>query len=477
MFKRNFKKNIESEIFHTISNCCDETNIECYAIGGFVRDLIIGKTSATDIDILVVGSGIDIAKKTAKRLKIKSKITVFKNFGTAMFKYDGYEIEFVGTRQESYSKSSRNPIVKPGTLDDDLNRRDFTINTLGISLNKNNWGDLLDKFNGIKDLENKIIKTPLEPKQTFSDDPLRMLRAARFSSQLNFQIDINSFNGLISERERIKIISPERISEEINKIIMTSKPSVGFKILESTGLLNIIMPELTNLKGIEEIEGQKHKDNFYHTLEVLDNICLKTENLWLRWAALLHDIGKAPTKLFIKKTGWTFHGHELKGSKMVYKLFKRLHLPLNNKLKYVQKIIYLSSRPIVLSNNNITDSAIRRLIYDCKEDIDDLLTLCEEDITTKNPMRFKKYLNNFKLVREKIKIVEERDSIRNFQPPVSGEDIMNYFNIKPSKEIGIIKEYIKNSILDGKIENNKKSAKLLMIEKGKTLGLNNITIE
>ena len=477
MFKRNFKKNIESEIFHTISNCCDETNIECYAIGGFVRDLIIGKTSATDIDILVVGSGIDIAKKTAKRLKIKSKITVFKNFGTAMFKYDGYDIEFVGTRQESYSKSSRNPIVKPGTLDDDLNRRDFTINTLGISLNKNNWGDLLDKFNGIKDLKNKIIKTPLEPKQTFSDDPLRMLRAARFSSQLNFQIDINSFNGLISERERIKIISPERISEEINKIIMTSKPSVGFKILESTGLLNIIMPELTNLKGIEEIEGQKHKDNFYHTLEVLDNICLKTENLLLRWAALLHDIGKAPTKLFIKKTGWTFHGHELKGSKMVYKLFKRLHLPLNNKLKYVQKIIYLSSRPIVLSNNNITDSAIRRLIYDCKEDIDDLLTLCEADITTKNPMRFKKYLNNFKLVREKIKIVEERDSIRNFQPPVSGEDIMNYFNIKPSKEIGIIKEYIKNSILDGKIENNKKSAKLLMIEKGKTLGLNNITIE
>ena len=477
MFKRNFKKNIESEIFHAISNCCDETNIECYAIGGFVRDLIIGKTSATDIDILVVGSGIDIAKKTAKRLKIKSKITVFKNFGTARFKYDGYDIEFVGTRQESYNKSSRNPMIKPGTLDDDLNRRDFTINTLGISLNKNNWGDLLDKFNGIKDLENKIIKTPLEPKQTFSDDPLRMLRAARFSSQLNFQIDINSFNGLISERERIKIISPERISEEINKIIMTSKPSVGFKILESTGLLNIIMPELTNLKGIEEIEGKKHKDNFYHTLEVLDNICLKTENLWLRWAALLHDIGKAPTKLFIKKTGWTFHGHELKGSKMVYKLFKRLHLPLNNKLKYVQKIIYLSSRPIVLSSNNITDSAIRRLIYDCNEDIDDLLTLCEADITTKNPLRFKKYLNNFKLVREKIKIVEERDSIRNFQPPVSGEEIMNYFNIKPSKEIGIIKEHIKNSILDGKIDNNKKSAKLLMIEKGKSLGLNNITIE
>ena len=477
MLKRNFKENIESEIFHAISNCCDKTKTECYVIGGFVRDIIIGKRLVKDIDILVVGSGIDIAKLTARKLNVKSKITVFKNFGTAMFRYNGYDIEFVGTRKESYNKSSRNPVVSPGTLDDDLNRRDFTINALGISLNRKSWGDLLDKFNGITDLENKILKTPLEPRQTFSDDPLRMLRAARFSSQLNFKIDVNSFKGLIAEKERIKIISPERISEEINKIIMTSKPSIGFKILESTGLLKIIIPELTDLKGIEEFEGQKHKDNFFHTLEVLDNICLKTENLWLRWAALLHDIGKAPTKLFVKKTGWTFHGHELKGSKMVYKLFKRLHLPLNNKLRYVQKIIYLSSRPIVLSNNNITDSAVRRLIYDCNEDIDDLLTLCEADITTKNPLRFKKYLNNFKLVREKIKIVEERDSIRNFQPPVSGEEIMNYFNIKPSKEIGIIKEYIKNSILDGKIDNNKKSAKLLMIKKGKSLGLNNNTIE
>lgn len=477
MLKRNYKENIKSKIFHAISNCCDDKKIECYAIGGFVRDLIIGKKSAKDIDILVVGNGIEIAKQTAKKLKIKSKITIFKNFGTAMFKYDGFDIEFVGTRKESYNKSSRNPVVKPGTLDDDLNRRDFTINTLGISLNKKSWGDLLDKFNGIKDLENKIIKTPLEPKQTFSDDPLRMLRAARFASQLNFEIDLNSFNGLISEKERIKIISSERISEEINKIIMTSKPSIGFKVLESTGLLDIILPELTDLKGIEEIEGQKHKDNFFHTLEVLDNICLETENLWLRWAALLHDIGKAPTKQFVKKTGWTFHGHELKGSKMVYKLFKRLNLPLNNKLKYVQKIIYLSSRPIVLSNNNITDSAIRRLIYDCNEDIDDLLTLCEADITTKNPLRFKKYLNNFKVVREKIKVVEERDSIRNFQSPVSGEEIMNYFKIGPSKEIGIIKEYIKNSILDGEIPNNKESAKLLMITKGKTLGLKNNIIE
>ena len=470
MFKRNFKKNIESEIFHAISNCCDETKIECYAIGGFVRDLIIGKTSAKDIDILVVGSGINIAKKTAKKLKIKSKITIFKNFGTAMFKYDGYDIEFVGTRQESYNESSRNPLIKPGTLDDDLNRRDFTINTLGISLNKKNWGDLLDKFDGITDLENRIIKTPLEPRQTFSDDPLRMLRAARFSSQLNFQIDINSFNGLISEKERIKIISPERISEEINKIIMTSKPSVGFKILESTGLLKIILPELTNLKGIEEIEGQKHKDNFFHTLEVLDNICLKTENLWLRWAALLHDIGKAPTKLFIKKTGWTFHGHELKGSKMVYKLFKRLKMPLNAKMKFVQKMVLLSSRPIVLASE-VSDAAVRRLVFDAGNDINSLMTLCEADITTKNSKKFKRYHKNFELVRTKIKQVEERDKVRNFQPPVSGAEIMKTFNLKPCREIGQIKEAIKEAILDGEIPNEHQASYEFMIEKGKQLGL------
>ena len=467
---------IEKEIFKEISNYCDNNELESYVIGGYVRDHLIGKTGSKDIDILIVGNGIKAAKNIAKKLKIK-KVIVYKNFGTAMFKFKNFEIEFVGTRKESYDKNSRNPEIKPGSLIDDLNRRDFTINTIGLSLNKNSWGRILDKFNGIEDIENEIIKTPLDPDKTFSDDPLRMLRAARFASQLNFKIEKKSFEGLCVEKNRIKIVSSERISEELNKIILSKKPSVGFKILESTGILELILPELTNLKGIEEVEGQKHKDNFYHTLEVLDNISENTENLWLRWVALLHDIGKAPTKKFIKKIGWTFHGHELKGSKMVYKIFKRLNMPLNFKLKYVQKIIYMSSRPIILSNDNITDSAIRRLIYDANEDLDDLLILCEADITTKNPSRFKKYLNNFKVVREKIKIVEERDSIRNFQPPISGEEIMNYFKIKPSKEIGIIKEYIKNSILDGKIKNNHESAKLLMIKKGELLGLNKSSVE
>jgi len=476
MLIKNISSCIEKEIFQEISNYCDDNSLECYVIGGYVRDYLIGRTDSKDIDILIVGNGISVAKNIARKLKIK-KVTVYKNFGTAMFMFKNFEIEFVGTRKESYDKNSRNPDVKPGTLLDDLNRRDFTINTIGLSLNKNSWGLVLDKFNGIQDLENGIIKTPLQAAKTFSDDPLRMLRAARFASQLNFKIDKKSFEGLCVEKSRIKIVSAERISEELNKIILSKEPSIGFKILELSGILELILPELTNLKGIEEIEGQKHKDNFYHTLEVLDNICKSTEDLWLRWAALLHDIGKAPTKKFIKKIGWTFHGHELKGSKMVFKIFKRLNMPLNYKLKYVQKIIYLSSRPIILSNDNITDSAIRRLIYDANEDLDDLLILCEADITTKNPNRFKKYLNNFKIVREKIKIVEERDSIRNFQSPISGEEIMNYFNIKPSKEIGIIKEFIKNSILDGKIKNNYESAKLLMIEKGKVLGLNKSSIE
>jgi len=476
MLIKNISSCIEKEIFKEISNYCDDNSLECYVIGGYVRDYLIGRTDSKDIDILIVGNGISVAKNIARKLKIK-KVTVYKNFGTAMFMFKNFEIEFVGTRKESYDKNSRNPDVKPGTLLDDLNRRDFTINTIGLSLNKNSWGLVLDKFNGIQDLENGIIKTPLQAAKTFSDDPLRMLRAARFASQLNFKIDKKSFEGLCVEKSRIKIVSAERISEELNKIILSKEPSIGFKILESSGILELILPELTNLKGIEEIEGQKHKDNFYHTLEVLDNICKSTEDLWLRWAALLHDIGKAPTKKFIKKIGWTFHGHELKGSKMVFKIFKRLNMPLNYKLKYVQKIIFLSSRPIILSNDNITDSAIRRLIYDANKDLDDLLILCEADITTKNPNRFKKYLNNFKIVREKIKIVEERDSIRNFQSPISGEEIMNYFNIKPSKEIGIIKEYIKNSILDGKIKNNYESAKLLMIEKGKVLGLNKSSIE
>ena len=465
------KKNINNNLFKVISKCADEDGIECYLIGGYVRDLIIGFKKPKDIDIMVVGDGIEIAKKVCKNLNSKAKIIIYKNFRTAAFKYKNFDIEFVGARKESYKNSSRNPIVKIGTLNDDLNRRDFTINTIAIGLNSSNWGEILDKFNGLNDIENKLIRTPLDPVKTFSDDPLRMLRGIRFSCQLEFNLHSDLLNSISSEKNRIKIISGERISEEINKILMTNKPSIGFKILDQTGLLKIILPELIALKGIDEIEGYKHKDNFYHTLEVLDNICLETDNLWLRWSALLHDIGKAPTKEFINKIGWTFHGHELKGSKMAYKIFKRLNLPLNNKLKYVQKIIYMSSRPIVLSNDNISDSAVRRLIYDANEDVDDLLTLCEADITTKNPNRFKKYLNNFKKVRKKIVEVEKRDHIRNFQPPISGEEIMKYFNLKPCREIGVLKEFIKESILDGKINNDYKSAKSLMIKKGLEIGL------
>ena len=466
MINNKITKAINNDIFKTIGKCGDELGIECYVIGGFVRDLLMNRKAPKDIDVLVIGDGVEMAKKVSKSLNSKEKVKVFKNFGTAMFKYNNTEIEFVGARKESYNHSSRKPIVESGTLDDDLDRRDFTINALGLGLNSKNWGILIDKFNGIDDLKNGIIKTPQDPIKTFSDDPLRMLRAIRFSCQLNFKIHEGSFKGIISEKNRIKIIS-----DELNKIIMTKKPSSGFKILDSTGILDILLPELTSLKGIDEIEGQKHKDNFYHTLEVLDNICNYTDNLWLRWAALMHDIGKAPTKKFIKEIGWTFHGHELKGSKMVFKIFKRLNMPLNNKVKYVQKIIFMSSRPIVLSNDNISDSAIRRLIYDAKDDFDDLLTLCEADITTKNSQRFRKYLNNFKKVRDKIIEVEKRDQIRNFQPPISGEEIMNYFNIPPGKEIGIIKSYIKDSILDGEIKNEYKSAKLLMIKKGTLLGL------
>ena len=471
MINNKILKAINNNIFKTIKKHSDELNIECYVIGGYVRDLLLNKSAPKDIDVLVIGNGIEMAKKVSNELNPKEKVKVFKNFGTAMFKFNNIEVEFVGSRKESYNQSSRNPIVKLGTLEDDLNRRDFTINAIGVGLNSKNWGKLIDNFNGIEDLKNGLIKTPLDPLKTFSDDPLRMLRAIRFSCQLNFKIHTDSLNGIISEKDRIKIISGERIADELNKIIMTQKPSTGFKILESTGVLKLILPELTALKGIDEIDGQKHKDNFYHTLEVLDNICPNTNNIWLRWAALLHDVGKAPTKRFAKNIGWTFHGHELKGSKMVYNIFKRLNMPLNNKMKYVQKIIFMSSRPIVLSNNNISDSAIRRLIYDAQQDVDDLLTLCEADITTKNLQRFRKYLNNFKMVRTKIVEVEKRDHIRNFQPPISGEEIMSYFNINPGKEIGVIKELIKESILDGEIKNDYESAKLIMIKKGKALGL------
>ena len=465
-----FLQAIKSPIFNEISNYCSNNNIESYVIGGFVRDFFL-KKECKDVDILIIGDGISAAKKIAMNIDPKISVTIFKNFGTAYFRYKDYDIEFVGSRKESYVSNSRNPIVETGTLTDDINRRDFKINSIAISLNSTNFGELVDLHDGLSDIKQKIVNTPLDSNITFSDDPLRMLRAVRFACQLGFEIHPDLIKTMTKLKERILIISGERIIDEVNKIILTETPSKGFKILEHTGLLDLIFPELTNLKGIDEIEGQKHKDNFYHTLEVLDNICLNTENLWLRWAALLHDIGKAPTKKFNKKIGWTFHGHEFEGSKMVYKLFKRLKMPLNDKMKYVQKLVLMSSRPIVLAQKNVTDSAVRRLIFDAGDSVEDLMTLCEADITTKNKNRFKKYHDNFRIVREKIVTVEEKDNIRNFQPPISGAEIMTTFNLKPCKTIGIIKENIKEAILDGDIENNYEDAYNLMIKEGKKLGL------
>ena len=465
-----FPQAIKSPIFNEISNYCSNNNIESYVIGGFVRDFFLNR-ECKDVDILIIGDGISAAKKIAMNIDPKISVTIFKNFGTAYFRYKDYDIEFVGSRKESYVSNSRNPIVETGTLTDDINRRDFKINSIAISLNSTNFGELVDLHDGLSDIKQKIVNTPLDSNITFSDDPLRMLRAVRFACQLGFEIHPDLIKTMTKLKERILIISGERIIDEVNKIILTKTPSKGFKILEHTGLLDLIFPELTNLKGIDEIEGQKHKDNFYHTLEVLDNICQNTDNLWLRWAALLHDIGKAPTKKFNKKIGWTFHGHEFEGSKMVYKLFKRLKMPLNDKMKYVQKLVLMSSRPIVLAQKNVTDSAVRRLIFDAGDSVEDLMTLCEADITTKNKNRFKKYHDNFRIVREKIVTVEEKDNIRNFQPPISGAEIMTTFNLKPCKTIGIIKENIKEAILDGDIENNYEDAYNLMIKEGKKLGL------
>lgn len=462
---------LQSPIFNTITEAAKQLNVESYVIGGFVRDYILQRGDAKDIDIVAIGSGIDLAKKVASLLPGKPKVSIFKNYGTAMLKSGQIEVEFVGARKESYQEDSRNPSVTEGSLVDDQNRRDFTINALAISLNSENFGELLDPFNGAEDLKNRIIKTPLDPDITFSDDPLRMMRAIRFATQLQFTIEEKSLASITKSAERIKIISKERIVVELHKILASPKPSIGFKLLYETKLLAFILPELLALKGVDEVAGQRHKDNFWHTLEVVDNIAQTTDNLWLRWAALLHDIGKAPTKKFDKQAGWTFHAHEFVGSKMVYKLFKRLKMPLNDKMKFVQKMVYMSSRPIVIASD-VTDSAVRRLIFDAGEYINDLMTLCEADITTKNPHKFKKYHNNFKKVREKILEVEERDQIRNFQPPVSGEEIMKTFNLKPSREIGLIKDAIKEAILEGEIANEYEEAKKFMFEKGKELGLN-----
>jgi len=469
--QKNFKEALSHPIFKTIQEASTLLNVETYVIGGFVRDFILKRGGAKDIDIVAIGSGIELAKKVATLLPNNPKVQVFKTYGTAMLRSIDIEIEFVGARKESYAKDSRNPIVENGSLEDDQNRRDFTINALALSLTKNNFGDLLDSFDGYTHLNEQLLKTPLNPDITYSDDPLRMMRAIRFATQLNFKIELESLQAISRNHDRINIITKERIVDELNKIMNTPKPSIGFLLLEETGLLAHLIPELLDLKGVDEVEGQLHKDNFYHTLEVVDNIAKTTNNLWLRWAALLHDIGKAPTKKFSKKVGWTFHGHEFVGSKMVYKLFKRLKMPLNDKMKFVQKMVLMSSRPIVIADNNTTDSAVRRLVFDAGENIEDLMTLCEADITTKNQKKFKRYHNNFKIVRDKIIEVEERDQVRNFQPPVTGEEIMETFNLKPCREIGQIKETIKEAILEGEIANDHDEAKALMLKRGIELGL------
>ncbi|MBR9831186.1 HD domain-containing protein [bacterium] len=457
-------------IFEIVQRAASELEIDAYVIGGYVRDLILDRPSK-DIDIVAIGNGIDLATKVAELIGPKTKVSVFKNFGTAMLNFNGYEIEFVGARKESYNRNSRKPIVEDGTLEDDQNRRDFTINALAISLNKDNFGTLIDPFGGLKDIENKRLVTPLDPDITYSDDPLRMMRAIRFASQLNFTIDSNSFESIIKNRDRIKIVSQERITDELNKIILSPTPSVGFNLLFDSQLLHLIFPLMAELHGIEVIDGKGHKDNFYHTLQVLDNICETTDDLWLRWAAILHDIAKPPTKRFEKSIGWTFHGHEDKGAQMVPGIFKKLKLPLDYKMKYVQKLVRLHLRPIALVKDIVSDSAIRRLLFDAGEDIDDLMKLCTADITTKNKRKQSQYIQNFELVKQKLIDIEEKDMLRNWQPPISGEHIMNTFNIGPSKPVGEIKNSIKEAILEGDIQNNYEEAHKFMIELGLKMGL------
>ena len=469
--KINLVQNKNLKLFKIISKIAEENNQQVYIVGGYVRDLLMEKNKDTDIDFTTEGSGIILAQKVANFINPEIKISVFKTYGTAMFRYEGIDLEFVGARKESYSEESRNPEVEQGTLEDDQKRRDFTINALAISLNKDDFGELVDPFNGVEDIRNKVLRTPLEPEKTYSDDPLRMMRAIRFASTLKFSIEKSSFLAIKKEVERIKIVTIERVMVEFNKIMLSEKPSIGLKLLKDTGLLGLIIPELTVLEGIEEVEGQKHKDNFWHTLEVVDNISKNTDNLWLRWAALLHDIGKAPTKKFVKGTGWTFHGHEFLGSKMVKTLFQRLKLPLGKDMKYVQKMVKLSSRPIALVSDDASDSALRRMLFDAGEDLEDLFTLCKADITTKNSYKQEKFKKNFEYVAKKIKEVEEKDHIRNFQPPITGEEIMAMFNLKPGKEIGILKEKVKEAILEGEISNDKDSATAFVLQEAKKIGL------